>query len=180
MSQALERTPGRDDDAADGIEEADLYEMLGNSRRRHALRYLREHSTPASVGELAEYVAAVENGVPVEEVTPEQRKSAYTALYQNHLGKLVDAGLVRADRRWVGIELTEAAAELDFGFEERTRDGPARDWGRYAAVLSGAGVAVAAAVVLGVVSPRLPVATAFGLLFFLLFVLSVRSLHRPA
>lgn len=178
MALALDRTTERDD--AGDIAEADLYEMLGNARRRHVLRYLREQSAPASVSELAEHVAAMENGVAVEDVTPEQRKSAYTALYQNHLVKLEDVGLVRAERRWVGIELTEVAAGIDLGLAERRNARLAGDWSRYTAVLSVAGVAIVTGVALGVVSPRVPVTAAFGLLFSLLFVLSVRPLSRPA
>lgn len=161
------------------IEDADLYEMLGNSRRRHVLRYLRTVSKPVSVGELAEHVAAVENEVPVDEVTPAQRKSVYTSLYQNHLGKLADAGLIRAERRWIDIELTPAAAEIDFELHARgDDDDDVRQWSRYALVLSAAGLAAVVAFHFGSFQSRVTVFTSFGLLFFLLFVVAVSSHAR--
>ena len=132
MSVAIRSLDERDD--AVDIREDDLYEMLGNPRRRHALRYLRECDSPVSVGELAEHVAAAEHDISVAEVTYAQRKSAYTALYQNHLVKLADAGFVQSDRRWVDIELTAAAERLDFAFG--TPDQEARRSTRYSAALS--------------------------------------------
>jgi hypothetical protein len=157
------------------IDRADCYEILANSRRRYAVRYLRERSEPISLGELAEHVAAMENGVPVEEVTPAQRKSAYTALHQNHLAKLVDAGFVRAERRWEGIELTEAAARLDVGLGDRRRADRVRNASLYSVVLSATGVAAVASYFLGVVSSTLLLCGVLALIFSLLFALSLRS-----
>lgn len=173
MPLACEPTAEREDTGE--IREEELYEMLGNSRRRHALRYLCSRSTPVSVGELAEHVAAAENGVPVEEVTPRQRKSVYTSLYQNHLEKMADAGLVRAERRWVDIELTPAAETLDL----HTGDvDDANRRGGYSLVLSAAGLVVTAGFLLGVLSSRTVVASAVGLLFLLLFVISASRYRR--
>ncbi|ELZ28448.1 hypothetical protein C474_15109 [Halogeometricum pallidum JCM 14848] len=152
------------------ISENDLYEMLGNPRRRHALRYLRRCDRPVSVGELAEHVAAAEHDVPVSEVTQAQRKSAYTALHQNHLVKLADAGFVRADRRWAGIELTAAARRLDTDLvgPERTRR-----LDRYSVALSLAGLAAVLGRSLGLL-PTAAVDAALCALFVTLLLLAVR------
>ncbi|MDS0295602.1 winged helix-turn-helix domain-containing protein [Halogeometricum luteum] len=151
------------------IGEDDLYEMLGNPRRRHTLRYLRERDGPVAIGELAEHIAAAENGIPVEEVTHAQRKSAYTALYQNHLKKLADSGFVQAERRWVDVELTPAAKRLDFGFDGHA--GEAQHSSRYAVALSFLSIVTAAAFSFGLLSP-LTAAASFGVLLVALFVVS--------
>lgn len=155
------------------ISEDDLYEMLGNPRRRHALRYLRRCDRPVSVGKLAEHVAAAEHDIPVSEVTQAQRKSAYTALHQNHLVKLADAGFVRADRRWADIELTPAARRLDIDLvgSERTRRSD-----RYSVALSFAGLAAVLGRSLGLL-PTAAVDATLCVLFLVLLLLAVRR-HR--
>lgn len=152
------------------ISEDDLYEMLGNSRRRHALRFLRRCDRPVSVGELAEHVAAAEHGIQVSEVTQAQRKSAYTALHQNHLVKLADAGFVRADRRWAGIELTAAARRVDFNFVRSER--PRRS-DRSSVVLALAGLAAVLGRFVGLF-PTFAVDAALCILFLALLLLAVR------
>ncbi|MDS0300843.1 hypothetical protein NDI76_19010 [Halogeometricum sp. S1BR25-6] len=174
MSVAIQSSSGGDGPV--DIEEDDFYEMLGNPRRRHVLRHLRECGCPVSIGELAEHVAAAEHGISVAEVTHAQRKSAYTALYQNHLVKLADAGFVRADRRWVDVELTAAAADLDFDFalpeeEEIRRSTP------YPAALSLFGLALVAGFFAELLSP-LTVVASFGVVFVALLVLSVSPRSR--
>ena len=117
MSLATESTSEHEERS---LSESDVYEVLGNSRRRHVLQYLQGSESPVDIGDLAEQVAARENDVAVGEVTSEQRKSVYTSLHQNHLQKLVDAGFVRADRRWADIELTPRARDLVLDLDVRS------------------------------------------------------------
>lgn len=89
-----------------------VYRVLGNRRRRCILFVLADRGEPTDIGTLAERVAALENERRPEEVTYEQRKSAYTGLHQNHLPRLEAAGLIRSEREWDRIELTGRGAEL--------------------------------------------------------------------
>ncbi|WP_049969514.1 DUF7344 domain-containing protein [Haladaptatus cibarius] len=89
------------------------FEILTNARRRYTLSYLRSQSGAVSIGELAEAVAAWENDTSVELVSSKERKSVYTSLYQTHLPKMADAGIIDYDRQRGNVRLDERANELD-------------------------------------------------------------------
>jgi hypothetical protein len=63
--------------------------------------------------ELAEQIAAWENDVEVGELTSQQRKRVYVSLYQTHLPKLAEAGIVNYDVDEGTVELAELATEID-------------------------------------------------------------------
>ena len=95
------------------LSKSQVFDAAKNLRRRYALYYLKCEDEPVELGELAEQIAAWENDTTVEGVTAEQRKSVYSALYQTHLPKLEDAGVVRYDRGANVVRFTEDAADLD-------------------------------------------------------------------
>jgi hypothetical protein len=74
-----------------------VFSLLSNHRRRLVLRHLHSEGE-TSLGDLAEVIAARENGKPRAEVTATERKRTYVGLYQCHLPKLEDAAVVEADR----------------------------------------------------------------------------------
>jgi DNA-binding transcriptional ArsR family regulator len=162
------------------LDEADVYEMLGNRRRRYALQYLRTCERPVAIGELAEHVAAMENDLSREEVTHEQRKSVYTALHQNHLPKLADTGLIRAEREWVGIELAPPVRDFDFELGVQSEDGARTDRYLFATVAVGLGLAVG--FLLGVAQSSLALAGRYWMLIAALLVVVVvgGAVHRYA
>jgi len=90
-----------------------IFTALSNRRRRLVVSVLREADGSLDIGSLATRIAARECGVDPSTVTHKQRKSVYTALHQNHLPKLADAGFVSAEREWVEIGLTDKADVLD-------------------------------------------------------------------
>lgn len=90
-----------------------VFSALGNQRRRFVLSFLLDREEPVDIQELSRYVAARENGVPVEEVTHKQRKRVYIALHQNHLSQLEDMGLIDCGRSGEAIELSDHATGLD-------------------------------------------------------------------
>lgn len=98
------------------------FDVLRNARRRYVLYFLREES-PRELGELAEQIAARENDTTVEGLSSKQRKSVYTALYQTHLPKLSDVGVVKYDRDRGVVWLAEAANQLDPYLDAGTNDG---------------------------------------------------------
>ncbi len=99
-----------------------LFQLLGNRRRRWAIRYLT-HNKCTQLSELAEQIAAWEAGIPVEQVTARQRKRAYTSLQQTHLPALDEADVIDFSVTSGDIEVTERLETLDIYLEvvpERT------------------------------------------------------------
>ena len=106
-----------DSEAESGVTEElsrDLvFDVLKNKRRRYALHYMRHADGSVQLSELAEQVAAWENDITVEAITAAERKRVYTALYQSHLPKLDDAGIVDYNQNRGIVELSSAAEQLD-------------------------------------------------------------------
>jgi hypothetical protein len=90
-----------------------VFDVLKNRRRRYALHYLRRAEGTVQLSELAEQVAAWENGIAVDAISAAERKRVYTALYQSHLPKLDDAGIVEYNQNRGIVELSSAADQLD-------------------------------------------------------------------
>ncbi len=112
------------------------FEILTNPRRRYALSYLRSKSERVSIGELAEAVAAWEQDTSVELVSSKERKSVYTSLYQTHLPKMADAGVIVYDRQRGQVQLSDSATELDKFVNPPSRS---RNWSRYYLALAALG-----------------------------------------
>lgn len=92
---------------------AEVFDAVKNLRRRYALYYLKQQGQPVELGALAEQVAAWENDTTVDRVTTEQRKSVYSALYQTHLPKLEEAGVINYDQTEGVVEFSERGESLD-------------------------------------------------------------------
>jgi hypothetical protein len=104
-------TPSRHPDADLGVGE--VFELLQNQRRRRVLRYLTtETDGRATLSDLAEHVAGLENDVPPDRVTSTQRKRVYVGLYQAHLPKLDDYGVVDFDKHRGTVDLRDTT-DLD-------------------------------------------------------------------
>lgn len=103
-------TTGSDDHGELPLDE--VFHILTNHRRRQVLSYLTDHDGTATLGELAEYIAAAENSVSIQRVTSTQRKRTYVALYQCHLSKMDAAGIVSFDSNRGTVELNESAEQL--------------------------------------------------------------------
>lgn len=102
-----------EDDGFDPLHKDTVYHLLQNERRRLALRYLREIEPETDLGEMAVQVAAWENATTTEEVTSDMRQRVYIALYQSHLPKLAEEGVLEYDKNRKVIRRSEAAAQLD-------------------------------------------------------------------
>lgn len=89
--------------AADGLDLDEYFELVSNYRRRQIIRILDAET--AAVGDgylkrgpLADQITARETGRPPDDVDSDERKRAYVGLYQVHLPKLADAGIVDWDQ----------------------------------------------------------------------------------
>lgn len=123
-----------------------LFDLLRNRRRRLVMRYLATHED-ADIGELAEHIAAVENGTDPEALSSSERKRVYVSLYQSHLPKLAEAEVVDYDKERGTVSRRPAADLLD-QYVEPAADGsgePVTDPDR--ALVVGGAVAVAVGVV---------------------------------
>ncbi|WP_240137500.1 DUF7344 domain-containing protein [Salinigranum salinum] len=90
-----------------------LFELLKNQRRRDALAFLKATGGRTTLSDMAEHIAAKENDVPVEAINSKQRKRVYIGLYQCHLPKMADAGIVDFEKNRGTIELCALATQLD-------------------------------------------------------------------
>ena len=96
-----------------GLSQDTVFEVLKSPRRRYALYYLKRAGGKAELSEITEQVAAWENEVPTRNLESEQRKRVYISLYQTHMPKLHDAGIVEYDQSRGVVELAGNARELD-------------------------------------------------------------------
>ncbi|EMA10583.1 DUF7344 domain-containing protein [Haloarcula marismortui] len=123
-----------------------IFEILKNSRRREVLHFLRERDEQVSLGELAEHVAAIENETTTDALTSSERKRVYVGLYQCHLPKMDDIGVVDFNQDRGHITLTEKADDfekyLNRSDEEEAEN---RQWYQYYAAVSMLGAMVLAA-----------------------------------
>jgi hypothetical protein len=90
-----------------------VFDILSNPRRRYVLYYLRQEGGPVQLTRLAEHVAAWENETEVESLDDQQRKRVYVSLYQTHVPKLADAGVVEYDKDQGSVALAEDAVAID-------------------------------------------------------------------
>jgi len=126
---------------ADGLSLDLVFEALKNSRRRQVLQYLQGRDEAASVSELAEHVAAIENDTTVQKLSSQQRKRVYVGLYQCHLPKLDDVDVVEYDDDRGTVELGPNASQLTryVDVATDTEADEARPWHRYYLAVGGVG-----------------------------------------
>ncbi|MFA9415100.1 hypothetical protein [Natrinema sp. HArc-T2] len=91
----------------------EIFHLLQNERRRMVLRYLRGTEDPVRMRDIAEQVAAWEHDTTVEELTSTQRQRVYIPLYQSHLSKLDEAGLIEYQQNRGIVERKPLADQVD-------------------------------------------------------------------
>jgi DNA-binding transcriptional ArsR family regulator len=122
-----------------------IFEILKNSRRRQTLHYLDENRGEASLSELAEHIAAIENDVSVGAITSSQRKRVYVGLYQCHLPKMNDMDIIDFEKNRGTVERGPNVGQLEpyLGREEDT------EWYRLYASVTAVGIGLFAVSTLG-------------------------------
>ncbi len=147
--ESVERTDTVEETATEELEEQEesdklpldqVFEILKNQRRREVLHYLRDHDGQASLSDLAEHIAAMENDTTVDAISSSQRKRVYVGLYQCHLPKMDDMNIVAFDQNRGDVELSENAEQLETYLHDT---GSGRRWHRlYLGAALGAGILV--------------------------------------
>lgn len=105
-------------DDAEALSKDVVFEILKNQRRRDALRFLKANDGATTLSDMAEHIAAKENGIAVRELSSRQRKRVYIGLYQCHLPKMASTGVVDFDKNRGTIALAAPATQLDSYLEE--------------------------------------------------------------
>lgn len=76
-----------------------VFEIIRNERRRLVLQYLEDtEAETVALGDLAEHIAAIENDTTEQALSAQQRKRVYVGLYQCHLPKMANSGIVEFDK----------------------------------------------------------------------------------
>lgn len=122
----------------------ETFELLKNARRRAVIRYLLQNNGHAQLSELAEHIAAAENGISVHELSSDQRKRVYIGLYQCHLPKMDTLGVVEYNKNRGIVELQDSVTQLLPYLETDTED-PSRS----PEVVLGSAFAIALVVLIG-------------------------------
>jgi len=89
-----------------------VFEVLKNERRRRVLKYLNDRGETVSLSDLAEHIAAIENGKSEKALSSQERKRVYVGLYQCHLPKMDDTNVIDFDGNRGTIALGDNAEQL--------------------------------------------------------------------
>lgn len=116
-----------------------IFGILKNGRRRRVIQYLMDTEQEVTLSDLAEHIAAIENDTTPARLTSSQRKRVYVGLYQCHLPKMDDAGVIEYNQARGIIRATEQLPEFH-DYLNPAPDGTDRQWYRYYAGASGLGL----------------------------------------
>lgn len=106
-SGVVDLAPDAHDNEVD-LSVGEIFDLLKNERRRQVIAFLKtQDDNTASLSRLAEHIAALENEIEETQVTSTQRKRVYISLYQTHLPKLDDYGVIEFHRERGSVELKE-------------------------------------------------------------------------
>ncbi|MFC7045289.1 hypothetical protein ACFQH6_07600 [Halobacteriaceae archaeon GCM10025711] len=102
----------QDEEKAD-LTKDDIFHILQVERRRAVLTYLKGHEGAVDMRDIVETVAAWENDTTVAALKSDERQRVYIALYQSHLPKLDDLGVIEYNQSRGIVERTDLASEVD-------------------------------------------------------------------
>ncbi|EMA59352.1 DUF7344 domain-containing protein [Halorubrum lipolyticum] len=125
----------------------EVFEVLSSSRRRQILYHLHRRGGRADLRALARDTATDETDEPVDS---DVVKRFYISLYQTHIPKLEQVGLVRYDGDEKTVTLTDRVEDVARILNEDVE--PDRQWAVYYGALALVGVAIGVAQLLSAVS----------------------------
>lgn len=145
------------------LSQDELFELLSSARRRFILFYLQQNPMPIELQTLAEELAAWENETAVDDLTPQQRKRVYVSLYQTHIPKLEELGIISYDSDSGYITLENSPEQIMSILGERERELP---WQLFYLLLSGIAIALylAIAIELPIVNAVTPLQLSVGVI----------------
>lgn len=147
--EAVEEPPDEvsEDSSPEPVDEAEpetpsldlVFGILKNGRRRRVLKYLQETEGEVTLSDLAEHIAAIENDTTPKQLTSSERKRVYVGLYQCHLPKMDDAGVVEYNQARGLIRPTDQSEHFEKYLDQTTEE-EATDWYQYYGAVSLLGV----------------------------------------
>lgn len=148
---------GEEAETVDDLPPDQVFHLLQNERRRAVLRYLRGVDGVVDMREVVENVAAEEYDTDPRSLSSTERQRVYIALYQSHLPKLADFGVIEYDQSRGWVERTPLADQLGQYLDvEPTQDvidddsdADQRSWSRYYALGTVGAVGLLSAAYLG-------------------------------
>ena len=144
MASAQQQLDGGEPEPPTNVTEDELFDVLANQRRRFAVHLLKQEQPESlAIGDMAEQIAAWENGIDTTEITGTERKRVYTALQQSHLPKMDDTGVVEFNKSRGVVEPTEALRNVDVYLN--VVEGGEIPWSTYYLGLSGVAAALVVA-----------------------------------
>ncbi len=90
-----------------------VFDIIRNERRRLVVKYLEDVESRTTLSDLTEHIAAIENDTTVDALSAQQRKRVYVGLYQCHLPKMADAGVLEFDKDRGVVRRGPNAGQLD-------------------------------------------------------------------
>ena len=129
----------RDADESAALPKDEIFHLLQNQRRRYVLQYLQEVDGTVEMRDMAEQVAAWEHDTTLQALTSDERQRVYIALYQAHLPKLDEKGVINYNQSRGIVEPTERVNQLtqylqapaDDDEEETVEERESISWGSY-------------------------------------------------
>lgn len=101
------------DDGQSTLSTDEVYSLLSNERRRLVISLLSDKGQEVEMRDITTQVACIETGSRTDTVSSKERKRTHVSLYQCHLPKLDEAGVIDwdKDRGWIapGPHLSEVA-----------------------------------------------------------------------
>lgn len=76
----------------------EVFHILQTFRRRETIRYMLDVDGAVKMSDIAEHVSAQEHETSVSKLTSTQRQRVYIPLYQSHLPKLDEAGIIEYNK----------------------------------------------------------------------------------
>lgn len=124
-------------ETGDTIDRETAFAILQNRRRREVFHNLRSINGQVPLGDLATDIAAEENDSDASSVTSKERKRVYVGLYQFHLPKMDNIGVVDFNKDRGLVELTDAGREMLKRHDRRVQED--RPWAWLYLAAAGAG-----------------------------------------
>ncbi|MDS0259626.1 hypothetical protein NDI56_09505 [Haloarcula sp. S1CR25-12] len=97
------------DTSGSGLSEDEIFTLLAMHRRRELLRTLDRAGGEATVGDITNELAGGEHG---DDAGVKERKTVYVSLYQTHIPRLVEAGVLVHDEDTKLVRLTDRGEVL--------------------------------------------------------------------